>query len=409
MNRALMLIGDGMADRPCPELNGRTPLQAANVPNMDRLAREGVSGACDIIAPGVRNGSDTGHLALLGYDAYAVYTGRGPFEALGIGMEVRAGDVAFRGNFATVDEKGIVTDRRAGRIKERTAELAEAMNGKVIDGVTCFVKESVEHRCALVLRGDGLSPRVSDSDPHHDKKPLLRSKPENGSPEAVRTAEVVNRFVEMSLDVLGKHPVNEARRSAGEPLANCILPRGAGMAPHLTPFNKLHNVDSACVVETGLVRGIARFVEMKPYDAPGATGGRDSDLVSMGETVLETLEKHNFVLCNVKGPDLCGHDNEPLEKVNQIEKIDKMLGMILERSKPGLWIALLADHSTPCPVGDHSGDWVALTIWGEGVRCDGVTRHDELSCVAGGLQRLRGRDVVPILTQFIGAQEKIGA
>ncbi len=407
--RALLLIGDGMSDRPCKELGGKTPLQAAHTPNLDRLATEGINGLCDVVRPGIRCGSDTGHLSLLGYDPFQVYTGRGPFEALGIGMDVQGGDVAFRCNFSTIDENRVVTDRRAGRITEGTAELAEVMNGKVIDGVTCYVKESVAHRCALVLNGMGLSSKVSDVDPHEEGKPLSECYALDGSPEGIRTARVVNQFVEVSIELLKKHRINLDREALGLPAANCIVPRGAGQAPNLRPINELHNVNSACVVETGLIRGIGRFVGMTPYDAVGTTGGLDSDLDSMGRLLIDVLVQHNFVLCNVKGPDLCGHDNNPAEKARQVEKLDAMVGMILERSGPGLYVALMSDHSTPCELGDHSGDPVALTIWGEGVRVDAVTRHDEISCGPGSLGRLIGNNVVPILTQFIEVQEKYGA
>jgi 2,3-bisphosphoglycerate-independent phosphoglycerate mutase len=409
MKRALLLVGDGMSDRPCRELNGLTPLQAAKAPNFDRLATEGINGICDVVGAGIRCGSDTGHLGLLGYDPHAVYSGRGPFEALGIGMEVRGGDVAFRCNFSTVDAGGIVTDRRAGRITDGTDQLAALMNGKVIDGVTCLVKESVAHRAALVLRGEGLSASITDVDPHVEGQPLHQSHATDGSEAAKHTAEVLNKFVAMSVELLSKHPVNIEREKQGLKPANSIVPRGGGLAPHLTSFNERNNVTSACVVETGLVRGIARFVGMDICDAPGATGGTDSDLKSVAETLIAALETHNFVLCNVKGPDLCGHDNEPGEKVHQVEKIDAMVGRLLQRSDPELVIALLADHSTPCEVGDHSGDPVAVTIWGPGVRRDTVRRHDEISCPAGGLLRIQGKDVVPILTQLIGVQEKFGA
>lgn len=398
-----------MSDRPIARLGGKTPLQAANAPNFDRLAREGMNGLCDVIAPGIRNGSDTGHLALLGYNPYEVYTGRGPFEAIGIGMEVRGGDIAFRCNFSTVGPDGVVKDRRAGRIIEGTKALAEAVNGKEIDGVTCYVKESVAHRCALVLRGPGLSPRVSDVDPHEEGTALHDAQATDGSEGAKKTASVLNRFVRFSMEVLGNHPVNREREAQGLPAANCVVPRGAGEAPILTPFDELNQTRSACVVETGLIAGIGKYVGMAAFHAPGATGGLDSDLTSMGETILDALRDHNFVLVNVKGPDLCGHDNLAEEKVRQIEKLDAMVGQILAGSAPELYIALLADHSTPCEVGDHSGDPVALTIWGEGVRVDRVGRHDEISCAEGAIQRIRGMDLVPILTQFIETQDKFGA
>lgn len=405
--KGLLLIGDGMSDRPIESLGGKTPLEAAIAPHMDRLAREGECGLMDPISPGIRVGSDTGHLALLGYDARAVYTGRGPFEALGIGLDVKGGDVAFRCNFSTIDENGIVIDRRAGRIEEGTAELAAAMDGLTIEGVECFFKESVAHRGALALRGEGLSPAVSDADPHEEG--LAVSSCEPLAPGADKTARVINAFVQTSIERLRDHPVNKRRVEAGLRPANVILPRGAGVAPSIRDFGQLHGVKAAAVVETGLIRGIARFVGMETYHAPGTTGGLDSDLMSMATAVNDALDRHDFVLCNVKGPDLCGHDNQPEKKVEMIERMDAMLKAIMERSKGRIYICLTADHSTPCSVGDHSGDPVAFALWGPDLRGDDCTAYHERACAKGSIGRIRGADIVPMMMQLMGFAEKFGA
>jgi 2,3-bisphosphoglycerate-independent phosphoglycerate mutase len=408
--KALLLIGDGMGDRPIAELGHRTPLEAAHTPCMDRLAREGECGLMDPIAPGIRAGSDTAHLALLGYDPYQVYTGRGPFEALGIGMEVRGGDVALRCNFSTVDENWRVIDRRAGRITQGTAELARAVNGVEIEGVQCFFKESVAHRGALLLRGEGLSARITDVDPHTEGEFVRECHPLDPQDEAAqRTARVVNAFVRLSYERLKEHPINRERVAQGLLPANIILPRGAGVAPHLEPFPQRHGVRAAAVVETGLIRGIARFVGMETRDAPGTTGGLDSNLMSMGRTLLQALQEYDFILCNVKAPDLCGHDGNPHQKVEVIERMDAMLRLVLESAEPNLYICLTADHSTPCSVRDHSGDPVPLVLWGPDLRGDEVQAFHERACMRGGLGRLRGSDLVPILTQLMGVQEKFGA
>jgi len=196
--KALILIGDGMGDRPVSQLGGKTPLEVAQTPNLDRIAREGECGLMDPIAPGIRAGSDTSHLAILGYDPFECYTGRGPFEALGIGMDVKPGDIAFRCNFATVDEDLVVLDRRAGRIREGTHELAEALNEEIgeIEGVRCIVKESVEHRAALILRGEGLGDKVSDVDPHETGRKIHEAEGEDEPSR--RAARVLNEFVRRS-------------------------------------------------------------------------------------------------------------------------------------------------------------------------------------------------------------------
>ena len=165
------MIIDGMGDRPIKELGYKTPLEAAVTPNMDKMAENGICGIMDPIKPGIRPGSDTSHISILGYDPYKVYTGRGPFEAAGVGVDVLPGDIAFRCNFSTADDNGIIIDRRAGRIREGTEDLAEYINGMDLDDdVEVIFKESTGHRAVLVLRGEGLSDQVSDADPKHDGK-----------------------------------------------------------------------------------------------------------------------------------------------------------------------------------------------------------------------------------------------
>lgn len=404
---AIILIGDGLGDRPVAELGGRTPLEAAQRPNMNRLATDGECGLMDPIAPGVRAGSDTAHLAMLGFDPYAVYTGRGPFEAVGIGLDVRQGDVAFRCNFSTVDDNMVVTDRRAGRITEGTDQLAAALNGMQIEDTTVLFKESVAHRAGMVLRGPGLGDKVNDADPHAEG---LKVPEVIGQDEASRkTARILNQFIARAYEALREHPVNKARVAQGLPPANIALPRGAGYAPHLGNFDERNHVKSACIVEVGLVKGIAKYLGMDVIDVDGATGGLDTDVEAIGRAVIEAFRTHDFILCNVKGPDVAGHDGKPEAKVAIIEKIDHMLGTVLAELPADTYVVVTGDHSTPCSYGDHSGDPVPILLWGPGVRTDDVHDFGERPCAHGGLGRIRGKDIMSILTGFIGVQEKFGA
>jgi len=408
--KAILLIGDGLGDRPVAELGGKTPLEAAVKPNMDKLAAQGECGIMDPIAVGVRAGSDTSHLALLGYDPYECYTGRGPFEAAGIGMDVQRGDVAFRCNFTTVDSDMVVVDRRAGRITEGTDQLAEAVNGMQIEDVVCLFKESVAHRGALVLRGSGLGAAITDTDPHAAGERVHDSKPFDPNDSAgAKTARIVNAFVQRSYEILKDHPVNKAREARGLAPANIILPRGAGLAPHLTPLDEKCNLKSACVAETGLIKGVAKYVGMDIIDVPEATGGLDSDLIAMAKAIMAALETHNFVLCNVKGADVAGHDSQAKAKIDLIQRMDKMVGYLLENVDKQTFIVLTADHSTPIAVKDHSGDPVPIAFWGDGVRIDSCEAFDERSVTRGGVGRIRGIDVMNIITQLMAVQEKFGA
>ncbi len=410
--KALLVIGDGMGDRPVEELGGFTPLEIARKPFMSKLAREGECGIMDPIAPGIRAGSDTAHLSILGYDPYKYYTGRGAFEAAGIGLQVERGDICFRCNFATVDENSfVVIDRRAGRIREGTHLLAQALDGMEIEGVKVFFKESVEHRAGLVLRGEGLGHNVTDADPHKEGEKVHTVEAlEPSDAPSKKTARIVNEFVKRSFEILKDHPVNKERKAQGLPPANIVLPRGAGTAPHIPPFQERYKLSGACIVEVGLLKGVGRYLKMDVIDVEGATGSLDTDEQAIARAVLSALEKHDFVLCNVKAPDVAGHDGEAYKKVEAVEKIDRMLGTILSQISPeDVIIVLTADHSTPVSVKDHSGDPVPIVFWGDGVRTDNVDCFGERPCASGGLGRIRGFDIMNILTNLLSVQEKFGA
>jgi len=408
--KAVLLIADGLGDRPIRELEDRTPLEATEKSEIDLLAAQGECGLMDPIAVGVRAGSDTAHLSILGYDPYTYYTGRGPYEAAGIGMNVMAGDVAFRCNFSTVDEGMVITDRRAGRITTGTEQLAAAVNGLEIDGVQCIFKESVAHRGALILRGPGLGAEITDTDPHHEDAKVLQSTATDPNDAAsAKTAAVINEFVRRSYDLLRDHPVNKERIAQGLNPANVILPRGGGIGPHMESFRDRYGLKAACVAETGLINGVARYVGMDIKEVPGATGGPDSNLINMAAEIIEVLRKYDFVLCNVKGADVGGHDNKPQVKMDMIAKLDEMVGYLMSNVPENTFIVLTADHSTPCAVMDHSGDPVPIVFWGDGVRVDACESFDERSVTRGGLSRIRGTDIMNILTQLMGVQQKFGA
>ena len=405
--KILIVVCDGLGDRPVPGFGNRTPLHSALRPSLNFFARRGACGIVDIIGPGVRPGSDTAHLALFGHDPFKVYTGRGPFEAMGVGMEVRPGDVAFRCNFSTVDEALDIVDRRAGRIREGTAELARSLDDWEFEGVKVYFKEGTEHRGVLLLRAPGLSPLVTDADPHkegvqpHDCEPKV--------PEAALTARVVNAFVKRSHEILKDHPVNKARIKAGEHPANIVLPRGAGIMPHIPTFRERFGIKCAAIAGVALVKGICRVSGMEVLEVKGATGGLDTDMNAKLKAAISALETNDLVFVNIKAADLCGHDGDPKGKVKIVGRIDKAMSLVRKGLPEGAFLALTADHSTPCCVKDHTGDPVPLVIYGKGVRPDKVRTFDEIACAGGGLGRLRGVDLLPILLDLAGRSEKFGA
>jgi len=406
LGKMVIIIGDGMGDWPVAELDGETPIEAATKPNLDRMAAEGENGLMDPIAPGVRAGSDTAHLAILGFDPYKYYTGRGPFEALGIGMEVKRGDICFRVNFATVDDGLRVTDRRAGRITEGTHELAAALNGLQHGDCTFLFKESVAHRAAMIIRGPGLGPFVSDADPHAEgEKP---HEAHGSDPASQKTAECVNWFVRKSYEILKDHPVNKARMAQGLNPANIALPRGAGGAPDLPPFVESYGFTGAMVVEVGLVKGIGKYLEMEVVDVPEAKGDITTDEIAMAKAVVDALQRNPFVLCNLKSPDVAGHDGNALQKMQTVEKLDRLAGYVLEHVTDS-YIVVTGDHSTPVAAKDHTGEPLPIVLWGPHVRADRVATFGERPCAYGSLNRVTGKDVMKLLTSYTLRAEKFGA
>jgi 2,3-bisphosphoglycerate-independent phosphoglycerate mutase len=425
--KTLLLICDGVADRPVPKLANKTPLEIAKKPNMDWLAKHGISGIMDTIAPGVVPGSDTAHLALLGYNPFEVYTGRGPFEAAGAGIDVKPGDIAFRVNYATVDSSMKVIDRRAGRIHD-TEPLAEAIQKISVKGAKIIFRSTVGHRATLVLRGEGLSHEVTDSDPHDaGKKPLpiepLFQVPAQVLPvypiiaggirkyvvrrnRAVKTAKILNEFSKKAYDVLKSHPMNKDRVKKGLPPANYLLLRGGGVAPHLKPLQERLSLSGACVAAAAIVKGVCKLSGMKVYDVSGATGSVDTNLNAKAKVALEALEDHELVLLHVKGFDEAGHDGNARGKIDLIERTDAILSKFIDVPD---FIVITCDHTTPVSVKNHSADPVPLLIYGQGVRSDDVQTFGERSAANGGMGRILGKDLLPIVADLMGKSTKFGA
>ncbi|HEX9906931.1 MAG TPA: 2,3-bisphosphoglycerate-independent phosphoglycerate mutase [Thermoplasmata archaeon] len=404
--KILVVVCDGLSDRPVKQFDKKTPLQVARKPAMDAIARHGVSGTMDVIGHGVIPGSDTAHLALFGYDPYKFYTGRGPIEAAGAGIDLTKADVAFRCNFATADKSMVVKDRRAGRINSGTSELAASISGIRIDNVTTIVREGTEHRAVLVLKGKGLDHRVTDVDPHREGK-ILQSKPL--VPEAEKTARVLNEFVRKAAEKLSHHPVNQKRVRAGLPPANILLPRGAGSTRAIETMEDRYALKCGAVAGVTLVKGLCRMVGMEAPDIRGATGGIDTDYRAKAEATLRFLDSKDFVFLNVKAGDVAGHDGDFRLKTQVVENIDVMLGIILKNLDEDVLVALTCDHSTPVSVKEHSADPVPLSVSGGGVRIDGVKEFDEVSCAAGALGRIRGMDLMPVLMGMADRAKKFGA
>lgn len=404
--KSLLIVCDGMGDR---LTNGRTPLEAAKTPNMDYLAREGITGIMDTVGAGVRPGSDTSHLSLFGYDPHEVYTGRGPFEAHGAGLELRKGDVALRCNFATVKD-GKIADRRAGRDEEGLDDLARALDGMDIGDTKILFRRCKGHRAVLVLRGKGLSPCVTETDGEEEGVPPRKSEPLDKDPKSIKTANVLNEFTKRAQKILEASAVNKERIRKGKPPANAVLARGAGIEPDITPFEKKYGISAACVCATSLIMGVCRSLGMQIIEVPGATGHTDSDIGKKAKAAIAALKTHDFVFLHIKGTDEASHDGKFDVKTKMIERIDaEVVGPIIrEADLKDTTIVLTADHSTPLALRQHSADPVPLVIHGD-VRTDDVVKFGERDCAKGGLHRIRGRELMGIILDVSNRSKLFGA
>ncbi len=422
-----MLICDGMADRPVPKLAHKTPLEIAEKPNMDWLAKRGINGVMDTIAPGITPGSDTAHLALLGYDPYETYTGRGPFEAAGAGINLKPGDIAFRANYATVDNKLTVTDRRAGRI-QGTEPLSESLRKIKLKGTEFIIRSTVAHRATLVLSGNGLSYEVTNSDPHTEGRKPARFEPllpvhTQATPaypiiaggvrkyvfrrrRAAKTAKLLNDLTQKAYGILKNHPLNKERAKKGLHPANYLLLRGGGVVPNLKPFYERFGLKGACVAAAALVKGVCRQAGMTVINVPSATGGLDTDLYAKAKAALRGLKNHDLAIVHIKGLDEASHDGNIRAKIDMIERTDEIINQFIDIAD---FIVITADHTTPVTFKNHTSDPVPVVIAGPGVRSDDVKSYGERAAANGGLGRIRGKHLIPIITDLMGISHKFGA
>ena len=262
----------------------------------------------------------------------------------------------------------------------------------------------------MVLRGEGLSDKVSDADPKVEGNKPKEVKALDESKEAAKTADILNQLVNKSYEMIKDHPVNVKRIEEGKPPANIIIPRGAGEVPVVDSLNEKYEVNSACIAETGLIMGIGRFAGMDIIEMEDVTGGIDTNLDNIRDTILDEVKNsdHDFFLINIDGADEAGHDGQIKEKKEFIEKVDEVVMSELIKLED-VYIFLTADHSTPISVLNHSGDPVPVLIRGPEVRVDDVCEFSEVACAKGGLNRIRGSDVMNIMMDLMNYAHKFGA
>lgn len=384
--KSIIILGDGMADEPVEALGGKTPMQYADTPYMDKLAELGVTGRMKTVADGFHPGSEVANMAVLGYDLPTVYEGRGVLEAASIGYDLKPGEMAMRCNLICV-EGDILKNHSSGHITtEEADELIRFLNEKLGSDRIQFYT-GVSYRNLLVVKGG--DKRLDCTPPHdvplHPFRPLM-IRPE--VPEAQETADLLNSLILESQEILKDHPVNLRRIAAGKDPANSIWPWSPGYRPAMQTMQEMYGFKQGSVISAvDLIRGIGVYAGLKVIDVEGATGLYDTNYEGKAHAALEALKTNDFVYLHVEASDEAGHEGDVGLKIRTIENLDKRaIGIIFEELQK--WdepvaIAVLPDHPTPCSIRTHTNTPVPFLIYKPGQEPDSVTRFDEFSVLEG--------------------------
>ena len=388
--KLIVLLGDGMADLPLEVLGGRTPLQAAEKPNMDRLARQGRSGLARTVPEGFAPGSDVAHLSVMGYDPAEYYTGRAPLEAAAMNVHLGPDEIAFRCNFVTIDN-GLMKDYSAGHIStEEGQELIEAL-APLMPGQRLY--PGVSYRNLLVLQAGARA----ECTPPHD----ISGQPVEEHLPRGQDSELLVALMEAARPVLERHQVNRRRIAAGKRPANAIWLWGQGPAPAMPSFAEKYGLSGAMISAVDLLKGIGRYAGLEVIDVPGATGNIDTNYQGKVDAALEALKSRDFVYLHIEAPDEAGHEGEIDLKVRAIELFDeKVVGPVLqalEKSGEDWRVLLMPDHATPISIKTHSSDPVPFTIAGSGIEPDEVERFDELAAQRGEYGLVEATELVGMM------------
>lgn len=384
--KTLIILGDGMADEPIEALGGKTPLQYAETPYMDKLAKLGVTGRLKTVADGFHPGSEVANMAVLGYDLPTVYEGRGVLEAASIGYELKPGEMAMRCNLVCV-EGDILKNHSSGHITTREAdELIQFLNEKLGSDRVHFYT-GVSYRHLLVIKGG--DKRLDCTPPHdvplHPFRPLM-VKAEVA--EAQETADLLNGLILKSQEILANHPVNQKRIALGKDPANSIWPWSPGYRPAMQTMQEMYGFNGGSVISAvDLIRGIGVYAGLKVITVEGATGLYDTNYEGKAQAALEALKTDDFVYLHIEASDEAGHEGNTGLKIKTIENLDKRaVGIIyeaLQKWDEPVAIAVLPDHPTPCSIRTHTNIPVPFLIYKPGQEPDSVTRFDEFSVENG--------------------------
>ena len=422
--KIVFVLLDGVGDLPHPDLEGKTPLEAAITPNMDRLARNGSMGQVISVGKGIAPESDIAVFNMLGYKFEHInYAGRGVIEAIGVGIDFQDGDLALRGNFATLDKEGRIIDRRAGRKIERedVENIAKEIEQKIKfsnSNASVVVAPTIGHRVVVKLRDSKpLSSEISNTDPAYaridgmgvakavgDFLKIEKCIPLEQSTSAANAANLVNEFTSQSLEIMKKSDVNKRRSEENKKLLSCILLRDAGNKyPNVKTINELYSMNFSCIVDMPVEVGISNVLKMKTFNAAGLT-----DYEEKAKVASKAIETENAIYVHLKGPDEFGHDGNAIGKMENIEDIDRrFFGTLLENIDPRKVVVMIsADHSTPCIYKGHSDDPVPLLISGNMIENDNAQRFTETESKNGSIGLIEGAQVVETAIKIIKLQKQ---
>lgn len=385
----VVLIGDGMSDYPLKELDDRTPLEVADIPNMDEMAKRGRTGQLKTVPDNLDPGSDVANMSIMGYNPDEFYTGRGPIEAGNLGIDLGENDVSFRCNLIT-EEDGILKDFSAGHIStEEANKLLESLNESIDEGK---FYTGLSYRHNFVFSNKDLTDL--DSVPPHDMvggsidDNIIANDEDKIPEEALEDAKTIKEIMYESNQILSVHEVNIERIKQDKNPANMVWLWGQGLKPSMPDFKDYYGLKAATITGVDLIKGLGFFSGMNNIDVPGATGYFDTDYKAKGDYAVEALKEHDLVFVHVEAPDEAGHAQNIDEKINAIEEIDyNVLGTILDEIEEydEYKIAILPDHATPISVGTHTRDPVPFAVFDTNESCDAVRYYNEKSVLEGSL------------------------
>ncbi|MDW7731030.1 MAG: cofactor-independent phosphoglycerate mutase [Methanolobus sp.] len=391
----VVLIGDGMADEPLEELGGMTVLQKASTPNMDYITMNGRAGLARTVPEGLPPGSDVANMSIIGYDPEKYYSGRAPFEAASMGVELEKDDVAFRCNLITIKDD-IIADHSSGHItNEEAKELIESIDSALGDDRFSFYP-GISYRHLMVAK-KGLGANTECVPPHD----VIDQSRFDNMPKG-EDSEIIAELTERSMEVLKDHPVNKKRIENSKNPGNSIWLWGQGFAPAFTPFRELYGLEGAIISAVDLVKGIGIYAGLDVIEVPGATGYLDTNYLGKAEYAMEALKDHDFVFVHVEAPDEAGHMGNVQAKIQAIEDFDeKVVGTVLKAAKEyseDVTIMVLPDHPTPIALRTHTSVPIPFAVYSTtGDKPDAAKAFDEESVKNGSFGTVYAADLIGIL------------